>query len=63
MSVLENRYTYVRKHHWLLPAAWFHRFVDKRKKWGRFADHTKDILSADEEKVLKLKRIYKEIGL
>lgn len=60
---LENRYTYLQKHKWLLPAAWVHRFFGSSKEWGRFADHTKNIISADSEEVLKLKRIYKEIGL
>ena len=60
---LENRYTYLQKHSWLLPVAWGHRLVASRKEWGRFAGHTKEILNADEEKVKKLKRIYKELGL
>lgn len=60
---LENRYTYLQKHRWLLPAAWVHRLVASRKEWGRFAGHTKDILTADSEDVRKLKRIYQEIGL
>lgn len=62
-KVMENRYSYLQKHQWLLPVAWAHRFAGSRKEWGRFADHTKDILRADSEEVLKLKRIYKEIGL
>lgn len=62
-KVLENRFTYLQKHGWLLPAAWVHRLAVSRKEWRRFADHTKDILQADSEEVLKLKRIYKEIGL
>lgn len=60
---LENRYPYLQKHPWLLPGAWIQRLLDSRKEWGRFADHTREILSADEEEVRKLKRIYKEIGL
>lgn len=62
-KVMENRYTYLQKHRWLLPAAWIHRLAGSRAEWGRFADHTKNILNADEEEVLKLKRIYKGIGL
>ena len=63
VTVLVNKYAYLERHPWLLPVAWAQRLVDSRSQWGRFADHTKDILSADEEKVRKLKRIYKEIGL
>lgn len=62
-KALENRFTYLQKHGWLLPAAWVHRLAVSRKDWHRFAEHTKDILQADSEEVLKLKRIYKEIGL
>ena len=60
---MENRYTYLQKHRWLLPVAWAHRIICSRKEWGRFADHTRDILDADSEDVRKLKRIYQQIGL
>ena len=62
-KVLVNKYTYLERCPWLLPVAWFQRLVDKRKEWSRFATHTREILTADEEKVLKLKRIYQQIGL
>lgn len=62
-EVLMNKYAYLKKRPWLLPVAWVQRFLDKRNEWGRFANSTKQIISADKEKVLKLKRIYKEIGL
>lgn len=62
-NAIQNRYPYLQKHRILLPVAWVHRLAGSRKEWGRFADNTKNILTADEEAVLKLKRIYKEIGL
>lgn len=62
-EVMENRYTYLQGRHWLLPAAWVHRLAASRKEWGRFADHTKNIITADDDEVRKLKRIYKELGL
>lgn len=62
-SSLEKRYTYLQHKHWLLPAAWIHRLVRTKDKWGQHTQEAKDILSADDEEVLKLKRIYKEIGL
>ena len=62
-SILVKKYTYLQKHPWLLPAAWVQRLAGRPREWGRFADHTKNIISADEEKVLKLRRIYQEIGL
>lgn len=63
VSNLENRYTYLRKHHWLLPVAWIHRILGNHDSWFRYADHAKGIINADTDEVLKLKRIYKEIGL
>lgn len=60
---MKNRFPYLQKCTLLLPFAWMHRFWVTRKEWGRFADHTKKIIAADKEDVLKLKRIYKEIGL
>lgn len=62
-KVMENRYAYLQKHPWLLPVAWGHRLIGSRKEWGRFADHTKNIITADEEEARKLKRLYKQIGL
>lgn len=62
-DVLVNKYAYLEDHRWMLPVAWVQRLADKRSEWGRFAEHTSEILNADEEQVLKLKRIYKEIGL
>lgn len=60
---LEKRYTYLQNKHWLLPIAWVHRFFLTRDTWGKHAKEAQDIMSADTEEVLKLKRIYKEIGL
>ncbi len=60
---LENRYTYLQKRPWLLPAAWVHRLAGSRKEWGRFAGHTREILTADMDEVKKLKRLYRELGL
>ncbi len=63
VDVLANKYAYLHKRRWLLPVAWAQRLVDSRRKWGEFAEKTKHVITADEEAVLKLKRIYKEIGL
>lgn len=60
---LKERYSYIKKHGWLLPVAWVQRLADSRKEWGRFAANTKSIITAKPDEVLKLKRIYKEIGL
>lgn len=60
---LEKRYTYLQGRHWLLPAAWVHRFFRTRKDWGAHAQEAKSIMNTDTGEVLRLKRIYKEIGL
>lgn len=62
-DTIQNRYTYLQKYPWLLPAAWVHRLVKTR---GRFHDHTveaRGILSANKEAVQKLSRVYEAIGL
>ena len=63
ITSLENRYSYLQKHRWLLPVAWIHRVIDNRSSWGRYVDSAKGIINADEEEALRLKRMYKEIGL
>lgn len=60
---IENRYTYLQGRHWLLPIAWVHRFFRTKDTWGSHAKEAQSILNTDTEEVLKLKRIYKEIGL
>lgn len=60
---IENRYTYLKKAPWLLPAAWVHRLV---KTGGRLREHAKEarsILSADKEAARELNQLYREIGL
>lgn len=63
LGSLENRYPYLLRHPWLLPVAWIHRLITNTAKLGSFANHTKKILTADEEAVLELRRICKDIGL
>lgn len=60
---IESRYTYLQGRHWLLPVAWVHRFIRTKDTWGSHAKEAKSIMNTDTEEVLKLKRIYKEIGL
>ena len=62
-QAIESRYTYLQGKHWLLPVAWAHRLIRTHDTWGAHAEEAKSILNADEDEVLKLKRIYKEIGL
>lgn len=60
---LEKRYTYLQGKPWLLPFAWAHRLVKTRDKLEQHARQAKEIMTADEEEVRKLRRIYEEIGL
>lgn len=62
-SDIEKRYTYLKGRHWLLPMAWVHRFIRTRDKWEGHAHEAKVIMSADEEEVMRLRKIYKDIGL
>ncbi len=60
---IERRYPYLKGRRWLLPVAWVHRVFHNRAFWGDRARRAQKILSADEEKVEHLRRIYREIGL
>ncbi|MCD8356570.1 MAG: nucleotidyltransferase family protein [Clostridia bacterium] len=60
---IESRYTYLQGKHWLLPVAWVHRLFRTKDTWVHHAEEAQSIMNTDTEEVLKLKRIYKEIGL
>ena len=60
---IERRYTYLQGRHWLLPVAWVHRVFKNRDIWWHRAAEVKSIMQTDEEKVQKLKQIYRDIGL
>lgn len=62
-ETLEKRYTYLQGRHWLLPIAWIDRFIRTRSTFVKHMNEAKEIMSVEEEKVLRLKRIYTEIGL
>ena len=62
-SQIERRYTYLQGRHWLLPAAWVHRVIKNKDLIGARIEEAQNIVTADTEEVLKLKRIYQEIGL
>ena len=62
-STIESRYTYLQGKHWLLPVAWVHRLIKTRDSFGEHVQQAKSIMETDDEEVLKLRRMYKEIGL
>lgn len=60
---IENRYVYLQGRGWLLPIAWVHRFFRGAERFGYHVNQAKEIMNAENDEVLKLRRIYKEIGL
>ena len=60
---LKFRYSYLQKCPWLLPAAWVHRIVGNPGSWKRYLHHVRGIANADTEEALRLKKLYREIGL
>lgn len=38
-------------------------WIGNYDSWKRYADHAKGIVNADTEEALRLKKMYKEIGL
>lgn len=46
-----------------MPIAWVHRIVRTKDAWSYHVKEAQSIMNTDTEDVLKLKRIYKEIGL
>lgn len=60
---LEKRYTYLKGRHWLYPVALIHRLLKTRDHWDTHVQEAKSIMNTDVQEVLKLKRIYQEIGL
>ena len=63
ISSMENRYSYLQQHHWLLPVAWIHRILGNRASWKRYARNAKGIVTANTDEAKRLKKMYKEIGL
>lgn len=63
VSSLKFRYSYLQKCPWLLPVAWVHRVLGNRDSWKRYAHHAKGIVTADTDEAVRLKKMYKEIGL
>ena len=62
-ETIENRYTYLRGRHWLLPAAWIHRLLRTRAGWGDHTQEAKEILKADTQEIRRLRQLYQRIGL
>lgn len=60
---IESRYTYLQGRHWLLPVAWVHRLARTREDWGSHAREAQSILNTDSEEVLRLRRVYRALGL
>ena len=62
-ETIQSRYTYLQHKPWLLPVAWVHRVFRTRDTWKAHAREAKNILSADEEQVRRLRQLCGKIGL
>ena len=62
-KTLAPRYTYLQKMPFLLPFAWVHRLVITRKDWEVHKKQAQSILNADDQEVLRIKKMYKNLGL
>ena len=60
---IQARYTYLQDKPWLLPAAWVHRLVKNRDRFGNRTLEIKQIISADKEEVRRLQKLMRSIGL
>ena len=60
---LEKRYTYLKDRHWLYPVAIVHRLFKTRDTLDLHIREAQSIMHTDTEEVMRLKRVYKEIGL
>ena len=62
-DTIESRYTYLQGRHWLLPAAWIHRLIKTRGSWDSHVKEAQTIMSAEEDEVLKINKLHRDIGL
>ncbi len=61
---MENRYSYLKGRHYLVPVAWMQRMVEfKGGTPKQFAREARDIMTMDAGEAQRLKDICKEIGL
>lgn len=60
---LQFRYPYLKGRRWLLPVAWIHRFCNRIKEFKYYVNQAKEIINTNDDKVLRLRKIYKRIGL
>lgn len=60
---IESRYTYLQGRPWLLPVAWVHRFFRTKDTWHLHAEEAQNIMNADKDEVLKIRKLYEDIGL
>lgn len=62
-KTIETRYTYLQGRPYLIPIAWIHRLIKTRSRLNQHMEEARGIVNADEEEVLLLRKVYKEIGL
>ena len=63
LDEIKARYTYLEKHKWLLPVAWIDRVIRNRNILTKRIHMAKEIVTADENEIRRIREINKEIGL
>ena len=62
-DTIKSRYTYLESKPWLLPVAWMHRFVIKKRSTLDYFEEGKSILRTNKDDVIELYNFYRKIGI
>ena len=62
-DTIKNRYTYLEKQPWLLPIAWFDRFIKNHKKLKHKLKVASEIIKTSNDVIEEKKSFYREMGL
>lgn len=63
VNTIKTRYVYLDKRPWLLPIAWVHRFLIKKRKTVEYINEGKRILTVKKKDIIELNDFYRKIGL
>ena len=62
-GTIKARYTYLETKPWLLPIAWVHRFMIKKRSTLHYFEESKSILNTNKLEVIELNDFYRKIGI